>query len=133
MAKRLIDNDIGRALPQCSPVKPPKKKLEKDIQREICDWLFASSYFFWRQNTIPVFEKGHFRALPKYTPRGLPDIMIISHGRFIGLEVKIPGYWKFTKDQQLMKDKIIEHGGDYHLVISLDEAKSILENHEKTN
>lgn len=107
-------------------MKEPKKKLEKDIQREICDWLKDNMYFFWRYNAIPVYEKGHFRALPKYTPRGLPDIMIIHQGNFIGLEVKVPGYWKYTDDQKKMKELITANGGFYHLVTSLDEAKQML-------
>lgn len=102
------------------------KILEKDIQREICEWLHASSYFFWRQNTIPVFENGHFRALPKYTPRGLPDIMIISQGRMIGLEVKVPDYWKYTDDQKAIRDKFLANGAVYALVTSLSEAQNVL-------
>jgi len=107
-----------------------KKKLEKDIQKEICDWLFAEGYFFWRSNNIPVFQRDkygpRFRSLPKYTPRGLPDIQILQDGRYIGLEVKVPGYWKFTDDQQIMKEKIIANGGAYHIVTSLDEAKNVV-------
>lgn len=102
-----------------------KKKLEKDILREICEWLFEKGFFFWRQNTIPVFDKGHFRALPKYTPRGLPDILLLYDGHFIGLEVKVPNYWKRTDAQIEMKDKFIDNGGAYHLVTSLDEVKKI--------
>ncbi len=74
-----------------------EKKLEKDIQREICEWLQLQGYFFWRSNNVPVFGmnnggKRTFRALPKFTPRGLPDIMVIvAGGRFLALEVKRPG------------------------------------------
>lgn len=113
------------------PSKITGKKLEKDIQREICDWLFAQGYFFWRQNTIPVYEKGHFRALPKYTPRGLPDIMIIHNAKFIGLEVKVPDYWKYTTDQKKIREKIIANGGAYHIVTSLDDAKFLLPQSKK--
>lgn len=107
-----------------------KKILEKDIQREICDWLNLKGFFFWRQNNIPVYGMSgsgfkRFRSLPKYTPKGLPDIMIIYEGKFIGLEVKVPDYWKYTDDQKEMKRKIIENGAEYHLVTSLDEVKAI--------
>ena len=71
-----------------------EKKLEKDIQREICDWLQESGFFFWRNNTVPVFQRdkygARFRKLPKYTPAGLPDIIVIHNGKFISLEVKVP-------------------------------------------
>ena len=109
--------------------KVVKKKLEKDIQREICDWLFAQGYFFWRSNNVPIFDKKRmaFRALPKYTPRGLPDIMIIEKGKFIALEVKVPDFWKYTDAQKAIKEKIIDNGGYYFLVTSLDEAKNYME------
>lgn len=105
-----------------------KKKLEKDIQREICDWLFSQGFFFWRSNNMPVFDSKRmkYRALPKYTPRGLPDIMIIEKGKFIGLEVKVPDYWKYTDDQIAIKEKIIENGGYYCLVTSLEETKKFM-------
>lgn len=122
--------DVSTAMPQRSPVT---KKLEKEIQREICDWLHECGFFFWRQNSIPVFQRdsygARFRAMPKYTPRGLPDIIILHQGMFIGLEVKVPGYWKYTDDQQAMRDKILDNGGAYHLVTSLDETKDVMRNH----
>lgn len=101
-----------------------KKKLEKDIQREICDYLAENNYFFWRSNNIPVFDrnKNKFRALPKYTPRGLPDIIIIYKGYFIALEVKIPDYWKLTDSQVEMRFGIENNGGFYFLVTSIDET-----------
>jgi hypothetical protein len=111
------------------------KKLEKDIQREICDWLDSEGYFFWRNNTVPVFQQdkygARFRKLPKYTPRGLPDIIILYFGEFIGLEVKVPNYWKFTDDQQAMMDKIRQNGGAYHLVTSLSEAQELMGVHKR--
>lgn len=105
-----------------------RKFYEKDIQREICDWLFSENYFFWRSNNIPVFDRQRniFRALPKYTPRGLPDIVVIFEGKFIALEVKIPGFWKYTEDQKKIRDKIIDNGAYYFLVTSLLEAKEVM-------
>ncbi len=107
------------------------KKLESEIQREICDWLFNRGVFFWRHNAVPVFEKGHFRALPKYTPRGLPDVLIILDGKFIALEVKVPDYWKHTEDQKLMAEKIRANGGYFHLVTSLQEVIEIMSIYRK--
>lgn len=114
------------------PKKAVTKKLESHVQREICDWLFLHEFFFWRQNTIPVFEHGHFRALPKYTPRGLPDIMVLHGGRFIGLEVKNvrkghPGYTNLSEYQKDMREKILLNGGAYHMVTSLAEVKEIFD------
>lgn len=107
------------------------KKLETEITREICDWLSDQNFFFWRSNNIPVFQKdkygARFRSLPKYTPRGLPDIIVVHCGIFIALEVKIPDYWKFTDSQKEMRDKIILNGGIYRLVTSVTEVAEIMD------
>lgn len=96
-----------------------KKKLEKDIQLEICQWLKENDFYFWRFRYMSRFPI-------KFIPRGLPDIMILHQGKFIGLEIKVPGYWKYTDDQIAMKDLIISNGGRYHLITSLEEAQKIL-------
>lgn len=126
--KALSDQDIKPKMAQRSP---KKKILEKDIQREICDWLHSKGAFFWRQNNMPVFQRdtrgSRFRAMPKYALKGLPDIMCISNGRFIGLEVKIPGYWKRTDSQIEIMDKFRDYGAYYAVVTSLKEAQDFYE------
>lgn len=118
-----------------------EKKLEKDIQREICDWLYSKGVFFWRENTIPVFQRDNrgarFRAMPKYAIKGLPDIMCVRDARFIGLEVKRPNRntgdraSKYaatgsTPAQLSAAEKIRANGGFYHIVTSLAEAIDIM-------
>ncbi|MDE2021286.1 MAG: hypothetical protein KGJ13_13205, partial [Patescibacteria group bacterium] len=63
---------------------------ESDIQASICAYLALKKHLFWRSNNVPVFDstRDSFRALPKYTMRGLPDITVIKDGWYIGLEVK---------------------------------------------
>ncbi len=104
--------------------------LEKDIQREVCDWLATRNAFFWRSNNVPVFGRSNdgvkrFRALPKYTPRGLPDIIIIHKGKFIGIEVKRPKM-ALRKEQKEFKLGCILAEGYYAVVHSLEEAKQLL-------
>lgn len=112
-----------------SVLKKEKRILEKDILREICEWLALKNYFFWRSNNVPVYGQSHdgkyrFRALPKYTPRGLPDIIIIHRGSFIALEVKRPDALQ-RPEQKEWGDKCIINGGYYYLVHSLEEVKRI--------
>ncbi len=105
-----------------------KKILEKDIQRTICDWLALKKYFFWRQNVIPVYSEGKFRALPKYSLRGAPDIMIVSGGKFIGLEVKnVKRPTPHTEDQQSFGNNLHNNGGYYFVVNSLEQAQAALD------
>lgn len=109
-----------------------KKILEKDIQREICEWLAKNGFFFWRQNTMPVFAMSgsgtrKFRAMPKYALKGLPDIMIISQGTFIGLEVKRPKHINKREEQEITGAKIKENGGHYFVVNSLAQVQDIFD------
>jgi hypothetical protein len=71
------------------------KERESDIQTSIYDYLAYRKVFFWRQNTAPTVNKSDdgwsFRRLPKYARRGVPDIIVVQRGRFIGLEVKQAG------------------------------------------
>lgn len=106
------------------------KVLEKDIQREICDYLRGKHYFFWRSNNVPVFSKSNdgvrrFRSLPKDTPRGIPDIMVVHSGQFIGIEVKRPGM-KLRPEQAEFGTKMVLHGAGYYVVHSLQEVKDLI-------
>ena len=107
--------------------------LEKDIQREICDWLWnETGLFFWRQNNTPVHGRigqggeVRFRKLPKYALAGVPDIFIIKNGKFIGLEVKTPKR-KLSPAQEHFGDKMAQNGAFYRCVHSLAEAKAALD------
>lgn len=110
-------------------MRDTKKPLEKEIQNEILEWLDKREIFFWRCNNIPVFSKsndGHrrFRSLPKYTPRGLPDIIIIHKRNFIAIEVKRPG-GKIRPEQLSFGDRVEANGGHYFIVTSLNEMTDI--------
>lgn len=108
-----------------------KKILEKDIQREICEWLTTNHYFFWRNNNIPVFGRGNhgrmaYRAQSKYTPKGLPDILIIKEGELIGIEVKREQKLELSEHQENIKAKFIENGAYYFKVASVEDLKKCL-------
>lgn len=105
------------------------KSSEGEIQNVICEYLEMKRRFFFRLNNIPAFnrkESGGFtmRKLPKFTPRGLPDIIVVAGGQFISLEVK-SAIGKQSPDQKLIQKEIEKHGGKYYLVRSLDEVIAI--------
>lgn len=98
-------------------------KEESGIQLAICDYLALRKHFFWRQNTTPIYnsELKRFRAMPKHSKNGLPDIIIIKDGKFIGLEVKT------NKGSQQQSQKDFEEGcrkvgGEYYVVRSVEEV-----------
>lgn len=115
-------------------MKEKGKILEKDIQREICEYLDEKGIFFWRSNNVPVFSRSgdgkmRFRSLPKHTPRGLPDIICLVKGKFIGLEVKRPDSPSKTGNEFQIQfgSRIISNGGVYAIVFSLEDVKAIPE------
>lgn len=100
--------------------------LESEIQASICDYLAIKKYFFWRQNVIPAMNQdGSMRRLPKYVKKGVPDIIVIKDGFFIGLEVKRKGE-KQSESQELFEEGVKETGGgEYYVVRSIDDVQVI--------
>lgn len=64
------------------------------------------------------------RRLPKYTPRGLPDIIVVWGGMFIGLEVKTK-IGKQSPDQKVFESLVKKHGGKYFVVRSIEDVQAI--------
>ncbi len=100
------------------------QQLEKEIQLAICDYLALKKYFFWRQNTSPIFDKasGFYRPLPKYAMRGVSDIILIGKGGFIVfIEVKRKNC-KLSDYQEAFKMMCEKWGATYMVVTSLDDV-----------
>src|SRR5690606_35669338 len=95
------------------------------IQTAICDYLAFQKHFFWRQNVIPAMNaNGTMRRLPKYVKTGVPDIIVVKDGFFIGLEVKRKGGVQSANQKEFEKG-IKEAGGEYYVVRSIDDVKNI--------
>lgn len=102
--------------------------LESDIQRDICKMLEKRGVLFWRSNNIPApgrNGKHSFRKLPKYVPRGLPDLIVVIAGRMICLEVKRPGM-PLNPEQVKFGGKLLVAGASYAVVRSVKDAESAI-------
>lgn len=104
--------------------------LEKEVQRQICDWLFENGYFFWRQNNVPIFGTSNdgvrrFRALPKYTPKGIPDVFVINKGKLWGFEVKREDA-PLRPDQKIFGDNMKANGAYWFVVYAWEEVRDLL-------
>jgi hypothetical protein len=78
----------------------PKKPLEKDIQKQILDYLALCRILAWRNQSTGIFDprRGVFRTLTGL--KGVPDILgILFDGTFLGIEVKRPG-GRMSPEQQ---------------------------------
>lgn len=94
---------------------------ETDIQRTICDYLALKmkrgELMFWRQNNTPVYDaiNKRYKSMPMYAMLGIPDIIVIKDGWFIGLEVKMKG-GRQSPGQKEFERLCKGVGGEYHVV-----------------
>jgi len=94
------------------------KEKESDIQLAVCEYLELKGYFFWRNNNIPVYDPtgNRFRAMPRYSLRGLPDIFVLIDGGYlVGLEIKTKT-GKMSDYQKDIQKKFREVGAEYHII-----------------
>lgn len=96
---------------------------EKDIQLSICQYLEAKRYFFWRNNTTPIFDtaKKSWRRMPAYSKKGVPDIIVIREGKFIGIEVK-SSIGKMSEEQKDFEKRSTTCGAIYILARSIEDV-----------
>ena len=94
--------------------------LERDIVIAIKIYLMSlgSDIFFWKEHGGP------------YGTSGIPDIICCYKGRFLGLEVKLPG-GKLTALQKRTLDKINAAGGIARRVESVDDVKAVIAQAER--
>jgi hypothetical protein len=103
------------------------KLRERDIQKQIIDWLTFKRIFFYRNNT-GAMKKG--KDFVRFGVRGAPDIVCIINGHYLGVEVK--GEGKCMSDDQLaFAVAVQEAGGLYVCVHSLDELIPPINNLQK--
>ena len=100
-----------------------RKTLEKDVQLSILQYLEAKRYFFYRQNTTPIFDaqKKIFRRMPAYAMKGVPDIIVIHQGKYIGIECK-SDTGKMSPDQLQFEKMSTLNGGVYILARSIEDV-----------
>lgn len=112
-------------------MKTQLTESEGSIQNSICEYLEMKRRCFFRLNNIPAFNRedgGGFRMrkLPKFTPKGLPDIIVVAGGAFIALEVKKSNPKTYqSKDQKIFEADVKKHGGRYHVVRSIEDVQEL--------
>ncbi len=100
---------------------------ESVVLAAIGDYLEVRGRCFWRMNSGGMFREGRHFALPKHTPRGLPDFFVVAAGQIYGLEVKKPkevGKTYQSKVQREFQTWFEKHGGMYFVVRSIDDVKA---------
>jgi hypothetical protein len=101
------------------------KEKESKIQLDILRYLRQQGYLFWRFSPDTYIKSIGRYIKHEYVPNGLPDIMVLTQNKMIGLECK-QRRGVTSADQLLMKKRFESLGHEYHVVRSLDEVKGIL-------
>jgi Holliday junction resolvase len=91
-----------------------KTKLESAFQQQVIKYLEERNIWY-------------FRAMAIGSSFGLPDIIAIYKGYFVGIECKRDEHSKRTQLQELMQQSIVNAGGFYEFVWSISQVASLLE------
>ena len=100
--------------------------VESEIQRAICDYLTLRKVFFFRCNNQPIYDatrKG-FRALPKYTMKGISDIIALKDGHAYFIEVKA-ARGRVSPEQHEFGKNIQAAGGTYIIARAIEDVRAI--------
>lgn len=102
---------------------------ESDIQKAVIEYLKIKHIFHYRQNSGAFMTKsgGFMRAT---SVNGLPDIVAIKDGIYVGLEVKTEK-GKQSEAQKHIQNEVTKAGGLYFVVRSVDDVKVIFEKDNK--
>ena len=104
---------------------------ESDIQAQILDWLRAQfPGAFIRKLPVSAMIVGGGRRVPSPL-KGMPDILMILEGKYIGIECKRPGM-KNRSDQEEQREVhqwLRDAGGTVYVVSSLEELQRDMGKH----
>lgn len=105
------------------------KPKEKDVEKSICDWLRIKGFFFWKQPSSGFFDtnrKCFRRHVSPYVKAGVPDIIVVHQGRFIGIEVK-SATGRQSESQKDFEQELLSRGqGNYFIARSVEDVENQL-------
>ncbi len=98
---------------------------ESKNQAAVLKYLHEQEVFCWRQNNLAIFDPKMNGYREHNGLKGVPDILAVINGRFVGFEIKTPK-GRQSADQLLFQKRVERHGGKYFIIRSLDEVKKAL-------
>ena len=107
-----------------------KQTPETSILKAVCEYLEIKGYYFFRINNIPVFDPRRkcFHKMPKYSVKGVSDILVLSKGKAYFIEIKVSKTVLTKKTYQSPAQKEFEknvksNGCVYEVVRSVDDVR----------
>jgi hypothetical protein len=102
-----------------------KQNPETGFQKAIMDYLQIRGHFVWRNNTggRPWISSGGRKRMMMFGKKGSGDILGVEKGtgRFISIEVKVPGNMP-TDDQVAFMEEILSRGGLAFVASTVDDV-----------
>lgn len=104
---------------------------EANIQSAVLELLAIKEkqgkLMYWRANNIPPSGvkngKQFYYKTNVHAKKGIPDIIVIKDGFFIGLEIKDKA--RQSPEQKEFEKMIKANGGEYHIIHNIDQIKEI--------
>lgn len=109
---------------------PPRVPLEREVEIQIRVALSAAGHIVWKHTVEPCVECGKRPTKRTGLGEGASDLIVIHRltGRFVGIEVKRPGY--SPSDVRPMQRKwlatVLRFGGITGIATSPEEAMAIM-------
>ena len=103
-------------------------QAENKPQLEILKYLLSKGHLAWRNNNGALWDSklNAYRSNP-YTPKGLPDILLIDreeYGQLVGLEVKTTK-GRPSASQLLVQKRFRLNNARYEFVTSIQDVKAL--------
>jgi len=99
------------------------KVSENDVVSGICNYLSYRPWYFWRQNNIGTYDRKNetYRSLPKFSVRGVPDILVLAFNTIVFVECKTDT-GKQSEAQKEFQAEVESRGYTYILARSVDDV-----------
>lgn len=105
-------------------------KAENKIQSATLKKLQKAGIFCWRNNNNAVWDSHLNNGFGAYRSfgglKGVPDIICIINGQFVGIEIKTPK-GKLSPGQILFKKRCERNGGKYLVVKKAEDVDYLLQ------
>ena len=98
---------------------------ENEVLKSICQYLTLKHIFFYRNNNTPTYDKKRktYRAMPKYSIKGVSDLVGIYKGKPLYIEVKkLKPKTYPSKEQKIFIKRVNEEGGLAFIARSIDDV-----------
>ena len=103
----------------------PANKLTAAVMKKLTE----AGVFCWRQNNMPVYDPALNNGYGGYRShgglKGVPDIICIIAGQFVGIEIKA-GKDRLSPEQIHFKKRCERNGGKYLIVRDIKDVDSLL-------